>query len=57
MEPPETAAERLKVRDPARATDFFLFRRSGTIAVKRGRSTIYDDSKLKEDYKYGKHVL
>ena len=22
MEPPETAAERLKVRDPARATDF-----------------------------------
>ncbi|MCI8400450.1 MAG: acetolactate synthase small subunit [Oscillibacter sp.] len=31
--------------------------RTGTIAIERGRSTIYDDSKLKEEYDYGKNVL
>ena len=31
--------------------------KTGTIAIERGRSTIYDDNKLKEEYNYGKHVL
>ena len=31
--------------------------RTGTIALERGRSTIYDDTKLKEEYDYGKNVL
>ncbi|MBD5147915.1 MAG: acetolactate synthase small subunit [Oscillibacter sp.] len=31
--------------------------KTGTIAIERGRSTIYDDSKLKEEYTYGKNVL
>ncbi len=31
--------------------------KTGTIAIERGRSTIYDDNKLKEEYDYGKHVL
>lgn len=31
--------------------------KTGTIAIERGRSTIYDDSKLKEEYDYGKNVL
>lgn len=31
--------------------------KTGTIAIERGRSTIYDDSKLKEEYEYGKNVL
>ena len=31
--------------------------RTGTIAIERGRSTIYDDNKLKEEYNYGKNVL
>lgn len=31
--------------------------RTGTIALERGRSTIYDDNKLKEEYDYGKNVL
>ena len=31
--------------------------RTGTIAIERGRSTIYDDNKLKEEYDYGKNVL
>jgi acetolactate synthase-1/3 small subunit len=31
--------------------------KTGTIAIERGRSTIYDDSKIKEEYEYGKHVL
>ena len=31
--------------------------RTGTIAIERGRSTIYDDTKLKEEYNYGKNVL
>ena len=30
---------------------------TGTIAIERGRSTIYDASKLKEEYEYGKNVL
>lgn len=30
---------------------------TGTIAIERGRSTIYDESKLKEEYEYGKNVL
>ncbi|MBQ8934905.1 MAG: acetolactate synthase small subunit [Oscillospiraceae bacterium] len=31
--------------------------RTGTIAMERGRSTIYDETKLKEEYNYGKNVL
>ena len=31
--------------------------KTGTIAIERGRSTIYDDSKLKEEYEYGQNVL
>ena len=31
--------------------------KTGTIAIERGRSTIYDDSKIKEEYEYGKNVL
>lgn len=31
--------------------------KTGTIAIERGRSTIYDKSKLKEEYEYGKNVL
>ena len=31
--------------------------KTGTLAIERGRSTIYDDNKLKEEYDYGKHVL
>lgn len=31
--------------------------RTGTIAIERGRSTIYDETKLKEEYNYGKNVL
>lgn len=31
--------------------------KTGTIAIERGRNTIYDNSKLREEYDYGKHVL
>ena len=31
--------------------------KTGTIAIERGRSTIYDDNKLKEEFDYGKNVL
>lgn len=31
--------------------------KTGTIAIERGRCTISDDSKLKEEYEYGKNVL
>ena len=31
--------------------------KTGTIAIERGRSTIYDNNKLKEEYNYGKNVL
>ena len=31
--------------------------KTGTIAIERGRSTIYDNNKLQEEYNYGKHVL
>ena len=31
--------------------------RTGTIAIERGRSTIYDNNKLQEEYDYGKNVL
>lgn len=31
--------------------------RTGTAALERGRHTIYDDKKLKEEYNYGKNVL
>ena len=31
--------------------------KTGTIAIERGRSTIYDDNKIKEEYNYGKNVL
>ena len=31
--------------------------RTGTIAIERGRSTIYDDNKLQEEFNYGKNVL
>ncbi len=31
--------------------------RSGMIALERGRNTIYDRTKLKEEYNYGKNVL
>lgn len=40
-------------------TDFGILEiaKTGTIAIERGRSTIYDDNKLKEEFDYGKHVL
>ena len=31
--------------------------KTGTLAIERGRGTIYDDNKLKEEYNYGKNVL
>ena len=31
--------------------------KTGTLAIERGRSTIYDDNKLKEEYNYGKNGL
>lgn len=31
--------------------------KTGTLAIERGRSTIYDENKLKEEYNYGKNVL
>ncbi|WP_298035043.1 acetolactate synthase small subunit [uncultured Dysosmobacter sp.] len=31
--------------------------KTGTIAIERGCNTIYDESKLKEEYEYGKNVL
>jgi acetolactate synthase-1/3 small subunit len=31
--------------------------KTGTLAIERGRSTIYDDNKLQEEYDYGKNVL
>lgn len=31
--------------------------KTGTLAIERGRCTIYDDNKLKEEYNYGKNVL
>ena len=31
--------------------------KTGTIAIERGRSTIYDDNKLQEEFNYGKNVL
>lgn len=31
--------------------------KTGTLAIERGRSTIYDNNKLKEEYNYGKNVL
>ena len=31
--------------------------KTGTIAIERGRSTIYDTNKLREEYDYGKNVL
>ena len=31
--------------------------KTGTIAIERGRSTIYDNNKIKEEYNYGKNVL
>jgi len=31
--------------------------KTGTLAIERGLSTIYDDNKLKEEYNYGKNVL
>lgn len=31
--------------------------KTGTIAIERGRNTIYDNNKLREEYDYGKHVL
>ena len=31
--------------------------KTGPLAIERGRSTIYDDNKLKEEYNYGKNVL
>lgn len=31
--------------------------KTGTIAIERGQSTIYDNSKLQDEYNYGKHVL
>ena len=31
--------------------------KTGTLAIERGRSTIYDDNKIKEEYNYGKNVL
>ncbi len=31
--------------------------RTGTIALERGKNTIHDNNKLKEEYNYGKNVL
>ena len=31
--------------------------KTGTIAIERGSSTIYDNNKLREEYNYGKNVL
>ena len=31
--------------------------KTGTLAIERGRSTIYDDNKLKEEYNYGKNYV
>ncbi len=31
--------------------------KTGTLAIERGRSSIYDESKLREEYNYGKNVL
>ena len=31
--------------------------KTGTLAIERGRSTIYDDNKLKEEYNSGKNVV
>ena len=31
--------------------------KTGTLAIERGKATIYDDSKLREEYNYGKNVL
>ena len=31
--------------------------KTGTIAIERGQSTIYDNNKLQDEYNYGKHVL
>jgi len=31
--------------------------KTGTLAIERGRNTIYDDNKLREEYDYGKNVL
>ncbi len=31
--------------------------KTGTIAIERGHSTIYDDNKLQEEFNYGKNVL
>ena len=31
--------------------------KTGTLAIERGRSSIYDDSKLRTEYNYGKNVL
>ena len=31
--------------------------KTGTIAIERGRDTIYDNNKLREEYDYGKNVL
>ena len=31
--------------------------KTGTLAIERGRGTIYEDNKLKEEYNYGKNVL
>ena len=31
--------------------------KTGTIAIERGLSTIYDSNKLREEYDYGKHIL
>ena len=30
--------------------------KTGTIAIERGQSTIYDESKLREEYEFGKNV-
>ena len=40
-------------------TDFGILEiaKTGTIAIERGRSTIYDENKLREEYDYGKHVV
>ena len=40
-------------------TDFGILEiaKTGMIAIERGRSTIYDNNKLREEYDYGKHVL
>ena len=31
--------------------------KTGNIAIERGRSTIYDDDKIQEEFNYGKNVL